>query len=121
MFEAGQTPPLVFFDRPILPPHLHDYWMAFCDLTTERQIGMGLGPIPASKIRAYAIDELELLGDERDRFFAVMRRTDDGYLAMNAPAKPQTAAMPTKEVPIQDGEGVRKLFAGMAERKRAKK
>lgn len=120
MLEAGEQPPSAYFDRPAIAAHLQEYWLAFCDLTTERQIGMGLGPIPASQIRDYAI-ELDLDGDEAELFFAVIRQTDDGYLSI-VNAQSGQAAGAAKEVRMDNVEGVRNLFETISEdRKKAVK
>lgn len=52
-------------------------WSAFWELSTERQMGMGAGPIPVSKIRSHASD----FGIDVTSFVRIMRRMDDAYLS----------------------------------------
>lgn len=52
---------------------------AFWDLSTERQIGFALGPIPGSKLDAYGHSR-GLDSDNMDLFRAVTRMLDDAYL-----------------------------------------
>ena len=42
--------------RPVMTPQIAILADAFCDLRTECAIGMAVGPIPASAIRAWARD-----------------------------------------------------------------
>ena len=55
------------------------HWWAFGELSTERQMGMGTGPIPYSAIRDLA-DEFTLLGNERSSFLYIVRGLDTHYL-----------------------------------------
>lgn len=59
------------------------YTQAFWELSTERQIGMGLGPIPASRIKAYAAD-YGLEPDVAEVFKVVVREMDSVYLSWSA-------------------------------------
>ena len=53
------------------------YWDAYCELETERSVGMGKGPIPVSKIREYARNpELRLTLREQKAFIIVIREMD---------------------------------------------
>jgi hypothetical protein len=52
-------------------------WNAFWELSTERPIGMGTGPIPVSKIRSHARD----FGMDAASFVRIMRRMDEEYLS----------------------------------------
>jgi hypothetical protein len=73
---------------------------------------MGLGPIPASKIRQYSREELGLEDDADDRFYAVIRRIDTDYVAMcNDPSK-----RPNREVSVDDVEGVKAIFSDLESR-----
>lgn len=60
---------------PKLLPGADEWLGAFTDLSTERQIGMGPGPIPASAIEAWPVDAAE-----RETFKACMRAMDHEYL-----------------------------------------
>lgn len=52
---------------------------AFWSLSTERQLGMAIGPIPVSKITEYAA-KARLEFDTMDLFVAVLRAMDGAYL-----------------------------------------
>lgn len=56
---------------------------SFHDLSTERSIGMGLGPIPWSKIVEYA-DWYGLEPDVIEAFVDIIRTVDVAYLKYNA-------------------------------------
>lgn len=77
---AGRPVPEGFADRPELTPHESFLWTAFHDLGTERQLGMGVGPIPWSVARQYAaaqgIDDEDGFSD----FWAVIRLVDAEYV-----------------------------------------
>ena len=53
---------------------------AFCELTGERQMGMGLGPIPLTAIWAYA-DRHGLAEDETEELVYLIREADKEFLA----------------------------------------
>ncbi len=54
---------------------------AFWTLSTERPIsGMAIGPIPRSKVREYAREELGLEEDALNVFWTVISAMDAGYL-----------------------------------------
>lgn len=65
-------------------PHLVVHWNAFWELSTERQIGMGLGPIPWTAIVAYARELRFDDDDERERFRGLIRAMDGEYLKWRA-------------------------------------
>lgn len=61
------------------------YWNAFNDLGSERINGMGnIGQIPRSKIKQYAIEDLELSPRETEAFIHIVRRADVHYLSLQA-------------------------------------
>lgn len=62
---------------PVLEDVEFSLWAAFWELSTERPIGMGTGPIPVSKIRSYAPE----FGMETSSFVRIMRRMDEEYLS----------------------------------------
>ena len=71
-------PALLTREKPA--PELMFYWNAFFQLTTDRQLGVSLGPIPWSVINAYAgrygiADELEF-----DVLVRLIRAMDGVYL-----------------------------------------
>lgn len=61
---------------------------SFYDLGTERGIGMSLGPIPWSKIVAYA-EHYGLEKDVTEAFVDIIREMDSAYLDYNANNKPK--------------------------------
>ncbi len=76
--------------RMPLPPEYVEFqeivedWMlwfvdAFLELSTERSIGMSLGPIPWSKVREYGIHH-GFSGSQLNDFHTIIRRMDDVYL-----------------------------------------
>lgn len=79
--EHDIEPPPQFFEQPEIEPHQKLYWDAFHELSTERQIGMGAGPIPRSAIKVYA-DELGIVGDDYDPFHLIIRKMDNEYLSL---------------------------------------
>lgn len=75
----GEQVPDRILNAPSLDTSLAFYYDAFFDLTSERQVGFGEGPIPTTAILRYAshyeMDSLE----ESDLLFFV-RRLDNAYL-----------------------------------------
>ncbi len=81
------------FDVPALnirirvAPHLTFHWSAFNTLSSDRQSGMGLGPIPWTAIDRYAqrygIDD----PDEFDRFCRLIGVLDREFLKWHAEMK----------------------------------
>lgn len=108
IYDQGREPPAPFYEKPELPQHLQLVWEAFFDLTTERHVGMGIGPIPSSMIRVHVRDELELRDDAAEHAFSLIRRMDQEYLTLN-----YSKASPQKPIGVSpdDAEGVKKLFA----------
>lgn len=70
-----------------MPPHLQFHYVAFWELSTDRQIGFGIGPLPWSAIDRYAgrfgIDD----PDEFDRFKRLMRAMDRAFLGWRGEQK----------------------------------
>lgn len=69
------------FRNDPLPDYLidHTFMKAFWELTTERSIGMAVGPIPVSQIRAYAEDRGLGIG-MIEGFTTVIRKMDSAYI-----------------------------------------
>jgi hypothetical protein len=78
---SGQPAPEPFYERPEIEQGSEYLWRAFFDLGTERQIGMGLGPIPRSSAKGYAA-ELGISGDRFDRFWSILSAVDSEYLRL---------------------------------------
>lgn len=64
---------------PDLNIGLEMYWQAFWDLTTCRQIGMGVGPIPWTSVQEYSI-LLELDEEQTDDLHYHIAVMDNEYL-----------------------------------------
>lgn len=77
---AGQRAPDPFYEKPEVSDGTFYIWQAFHELGTERQIGMGFGPIPRSHARAYALEIGIHDEDEFDRFWSILRKVDAEYL-----------------------------------------
>ena len=78
---------------PVLLPGADEYLDAFWELSSERQLGFGAGPIPGSAIVAHA-GRAGMADDEADLFRRVIRAMDAVYLDRSAP-RPQ----PSKDAP----------------------
>ena len=115
MAERGRDAPDGFYDRPEIEPHLVWLWNAFWELGTERQLGMAVGPIPASKIREHLRDEMELTGAEYDRARAILRKADDAYLGMLNRRKDDGPKM-ADSAKATDAEGVKRVMRGLGRR-----
>ena len=77
--EKGRQPPDWFMEDMELGPMEVFYIRQFFDLSTERQIGMAIGPIPVSKIKEYG----KRAGLEPDVLMVyeyVMKAMDNAYL-----------------------------------------
>jgi hypothetical protein len=109
MMEEGIEPPPEFHNQPELWPEAEFYWKAFSDLSSDRTIGMGLGPIPFSAIVRYA----ELYGladlDEFERLREIVSEVDGEYLSLNAPKSEQDGKMHSL-IPISDVAGIGALL-----------
>lgn len=70
---------------------LFHYWTAFWELDCSRQIGLGIGPIPVSEIKAYC--DLCGIGNpiERHRLMRMVQVLDREYLAIEAERRDQKA------------------------------
>lgn len=55
-FEKGRPAPQWYEDEPYLSPGQDWFIKAFWECDSERQVGMGLGRIPRSAVRAYGSD-----------------------------------------------------------------
>ena len=85
-------------------------------MSTERQIGMSIGPIPRSKTRAYATDELDLHGEAHEHFCAVIDLMDAAFVqqanAVKSPNDPQTRSTASPE----DGNAVGRILENVAKK-----
>jgi hypothetical protein len=117
MMGRGWQAPDGFLDKPEIEPHLIWLWNAFWDLGTERQIGMGIGPIPISKIREYLRDEMELSGSEYDRAKAIIRKADDAYVGMLNRRRDDGPVL-SDSAKATDVEGVNRVTSKLGKRRR---
>jgi hypothetical protein len=76
---------------------------------------MTIGPIPISKVRDYLRDELELHGAEYDHARAVIRKTDDAWIAMLNRRKDDGPEM-ADTAKATDAEGVKRVMRGLDNR-----
>ena len=74
-------PPLPFLEnQPELDEHLGFVWRAFSALSSDRQLGMSMGPIPWAAIDRYA-RRFGIAGlDEFEIFAALICAMDAAYL-----------------------------------------
>lgn len=77
--EKGRQPPDWFMQDLALGPMEEFYIREFFNLSTERQIGMSIGPIPFSKIEERG-KKVGLEPDVQMVFEYVMRSMDSAYL-----------------------------------------
>lgn len=77
--EKGRPAPDWFYDEPLLYPGDDFFLRAFWDLSTERQLGMSVGPIPWSRIQQYG-GHSSVNSDMMVVFTLVVRTMDQGYL-----------------------------------------
>jgi hypothetical protein len=64
-------------------PWMAFYIESFFELSTERSVGMGIGPIPWSSIFNYASAH-EFIGSDYHTFHSIIRSMDSHYLRMKA-------------------------------------
>jgi|TARA_R110000787_G_scaffold283264_1_gene395844 hypothetical protein len=73
------------------PKQEHDlYWDAFWELHTERNFGMGFGPIPVSMMWAYT-KSYEMCPIESRAFVYIMRALDNTFLSHQNASKSKSA------------------------------
>ena len=107
----GRSVPEGFLNQPSIAPQNLFLWDAFWELSSERQMGMGLGPIPYRALRSYA-DDGGIVGDHFDLFRSVIRQLDGEYLARQSPKNSDTKMRET--VDVNDIDGVRGLLKRLA-------
>lgn len=77
--ETGEMPPALTRE-PEIPPDLEHIILAFNRLTGSRQIGLSMGPIAMSEIKAYV--ELFPIPDDIETFVYLIREMDNEYLSV---------------------------------------
>jgi len=73
--------PKEWTDPPVLPSYLQWVQNAFNELSTQRQIGMGVGAIPVLDILEYAKMYLRLNDFDTEYFKWLIQQADSVYLA----------------------------------------
>ena len=66
-------------NAPNLSVGLVLYWRAFQDLSSDRDIGMGVGPIPWTSMDAWAARN-RIRGDSFERFVMILRGMDGAFM-----------------------------------------
>ena len=66
-------------NRPEIKPGLELYWKAFQDLSSDRDVGMGIGPIPWVSVHAWGARN-HIWGDNFERLVMVIRGLDSIYM-----------------------------------------
>lgn len=75
--QAGNPYALKAIEKaPKIVGQLHLHWTAFNELGSERIGEGGRGQIPLSKIKEYAVDELDYDDREKEAFVNIIRRSD---------------------------------------------
>jgi len=77
--KMGMPLPDSIIDKPSLVNGLEFYWKAFSDLSSDRDIGMGEGPIPWSAIHQWGTRN-KIWGDDFERLTMIIRGMDEVYL-----------------------------------------
>jgi hypothetical protein len=75
----GEPIPERIANAPTLDAGMDFFISAFFELSTERQLGFGEGPIPISAIHAYC-RHYEMDDDEEHEFVSCIRALDGAYL-----------------------------------------
>ncbi len=81
--RLGEPIPDKIANAPTLDAGMDFFISAFFELSTERQLGFGEGPIPISAIHAYS-RHYEMTDDEEYEFIDVIRELDAAYLKKQA-------------------------------------
>lgn len=79
--------PAKIANAPQLLLGLEVFYRAFFDLTTCRQSGMAVGPIPWSQIKLYC-DEFDIQDEQRADMFYQIARMDTVYIKHVTPKPP---------------------------------
>lgn len=78
MAEESGVPPAALVEMPEVFPDLEYVVEAFSALTSSRQVGFGLAPIPLTEIKTYV--EMFDIPDDLDTFLRLLRALDNEYL-----------------------------------------
>ena len=91
----GMPLPQKYIDKPELTPGLEFYWRAFWELSTDRGVGMGEGPLPWTAMDRYGL-RYDLYDEDFDRFVLVMKGMDLVYMQIRD-AQRTKASKPAKK------------------------
>jgi len=78
-FREGRALPKAIANAPVLLTGLELWFVAFNELSSCRQIGMSMGPIPWTAMSEYA-DRNEFVGEQREDLFRHMNALDSWFL-----------------------------------------
>lgn len=70
-------------DKPKILVGLELYWKAFSDLSSDREIGMGIGPVPWRAIHEWGLRH-NIVGDDFERLVLMVRGLDAVYIEKQA-------------------------------------
>lgn len=84
----GQPLPDRIREAPELHLGLNLFYTGFLDLTSERQLGLGLGPIPTIAILEYC-HMRGIKGEQAEDFLWLIKRLDKKYLDWSKDAGPK--------------------------------
>lgn len=73
-------------NAPVLLPGLEFYMTAFMDLSSCRQIGFDVGPIPFTAVSEYA-SRYDITGEQFHVFWALIKQMDAAYLKHRADSR----------------------------------
>jgi hypothetical protein len=116
LVDDGKEAPQQLYQQPELTDVESYYLDVFYILSSERSIGMSLGPIPYSAIRSYA-DEHDIVNrDEFDYFFGILRVLDAEYISLANSSDKNKADM----IPISEVDEQHRMFARLKARAKKK-
>ncbi len=70
-------------NKPKILVGLEIYWKAFSDLSSDRDVGMGIGPIPWRAIHEWGLRN-NIRGDDFERLVLMVRGLDAVYIEKQA-------------------------------------
>jgi hypothetical protein len=66
-------------NRPKLRPGLDLYWRAFWEMSSDREIGMGVGPIPWRTVNDWCLRN-DIWGEDFERLLTILRGMDGEFM-----------------------------------------
>lgn len=91
--------PEAIANKPTVSEGLGFYWEAFSELTSDRGIGMGEGPIRWTAIDAYGY-RYGVWGDDFDRLVTIIRCLDSVYLQQRIKKNEKSLKSKQRKEPI---------------------